>query len=157
MTRVTVFLAVLCLAFGLGAEPPKATDSSTESSAYSLKVEVYKTPACGCCKKWISHLEAAGFEVEATDLPDLSAVKRQHEIPRGLTACHTAVVDGYVIEGHVPAADVQRLLEERPEIRGLAVPGMPRGSPGMEHPRPEPYSVYAIGTEGQLSVFSRHP
>lgn len=123
----------------------------------SPRVEVYKTPTCGCCNKWIDHLKDAGFEVEATDLRDLSPVKRQHGIPLEASACHTAVVDGYVIEGHVPAADVQRLLKEKPEVRGLVVPGMPLGSPGMEHPSPEAYSVYAIGKDGQMSVFSQYP
>jgi hypothetical protein len=149
MTRLAVLLAVLSISLAAVAETPKISNSPT--------IEVYKTPTCGCCTKWIDHLKDAGFEVESTDLRNLSAVKQAHGISREVSACHTAVVDGYVIEGHVPAEDVQRLLRERPEVKGLVVPGMPLGSPGMEHPKPEPYSVYAIGPEGQMTVFSKHP
>ena len=149
MKRLAVLLAVLSISLVAIAETPEISNSPT--------IEVYKTPTCGCCKKWIDHLKDAGFEVESTDLRNLSAVKQAHGISHEMSACHTAVVDGYVIEGHVPAEDVQRLLRERPEVKGLVVPGMPLGSPGMEHPEPEPYSVYAIGPEGQMSVFSKHP
>lgn len=121
-------------------------------------IQVYKTPTCGCCTKWIDHLEAAGFEVEATDLPDLTSLKRENGVPAELVSCHTAIVDGYVIEGHVPAQDIARLLAERPSIGGLAVPEMPLGSPGMEHPDParhQPYDVMAFGPEG-VRVFASH-
>ena len=149
MKRLAVLLSVPSISLVAVAETPEISNSPT--------IEVYKTPTCGCCKKWIDHLKDAGFEVESTDLRNLSAVKQAHGISHEMSACHTAVVDGYVIEGHVPAEDVQRLLRERPEVKGLVVPGMPLGSPGMEHPEPEPYSVYAIGPEGQMSVFSKHP
>ena len=149
MKRLAVLLSVLSISLVAVAETPEISNSPT--------IEVYKTPTCGCCEKWIDHLKDAGFEVESTDLRNLSAVKQAHGISREMSACHTAVVDGYVIEGHVPAEDVQRLLKERPDVQGLVVPGMPLGSPGMEHPKPEPYSVYAIGPEGQMSVFSKHP
>jgi len=127
------------------------------AAAEAAQVQVYKTPTCGCCTKWIEHLERAGFAVTATDLPDLAAVKREHGVPAHLASCHTALVEGYVVEGHVPAADLQRLLRERPDARGLAVPGMPHGSPGMEGPRPpEPYDVLLFGADGATRVFSRH-
>jgi hypothetical protein len=118
---------------------------------------VYKSPTCGCCAAWVEHLEASGFRVEVVDVEDLSAVKAQYGIPDSLSSCHTGVVGEYVVEGHVPAADVQRLLRERPEAGGLAVPGMPVGSPGMESPdgRTEPYEVLLVG-EGGTSVFARH-
>ncbi len=122
----------------------------------TVGIEVYKTPTCGCCSKWIDHLESHGFEVRAHDLRDLSQLKRDHGVPRELASCHTAIVDGYVIEGHVPASDVARLLEERPAVRGLAVPGMPIGSPGMEGPRPERYHVYSFDSSGARQVFSTH-
>lgn len=120
-------------------------------------VEVWKTPRCGCCVEWIEHLEANGLTVRRHDVMDLSEVKRQNRVPRDMEACHTATVGGYVVEGHVPASDVQRLLRERPKIRGLAVPGMPLGSPGMESPTPEPYSVYTLMESGAAGPeWSRH-
>lgn len=119
-------------------------------------VEVWKTPRCGCCVKWIEHLEAAGFTVQPYDVMDLSEVKRQNRIPRDMESCHTATVGGYVVEGHVPAADVARLLREKPALRGLAVPGMPLGSPGMESATPEPYVVYTLTESGAGAEWSRH-
>jgi hypothetical protein len=130
--------------------------AAAPASAAGPLVEVWKTPRCGCCVEWIEHLEAHGFRVERHDVPDLSEVKRQNRVPRAMEACHTALVGGYVVEGHVPAADVQRLLREKPEIRGLAVPGMPLGSPGMESPTPEPYSVYTLTDSGVGPEWSRH-
>ena len=120
-------------------------------------VTVYKSPTCGCCAAWVDHLRASGFTVETVDVADLDAVKRQYGIPDSLASCHTAVVGGYVVEGHVPAEDVRRLLAERPEAGGLAVPGMPVGSPGMEAPdgRTEPYAVLLVD-DGGTTVFSRH-
>jgi len=94
-------------------------------------VTVYKSPTCGCCEQWVQYLRQEGFEVKAIDQPDLSVVKRQLGIAPELSSCHTALVDGYVIEGHVPAAPIRRLLAERPQTRGLTVPGMPVNSPGM--------------------------
>jgi len=120
------------------------------------KVKVYKSPTCGCCTKWIEHLEANGFEVEAENSANLDAIKDENSIPRRARSCHTAFVDGYVIEGHVPAEDVKRLLLERPEVAGLAVPDMPIGSPGMEGPDPEPYDVVSFGGKQGEAVFSSH-
>ncbi|MAG29660.1 MAG: hypothetical protein CL908_02055 [Deltaproteobacteria bacterium] len=128
------------------------------SFAENPTIQVYKTPTCGCCTKWIDHLRDAGFSVEATELPSLDSLKAMNGVPRKLASCHTALVDGYVIEGHVPASDVVRLLSERPRVSGLAVPGMPMGSPGMEHPDPsrhEAYQVVSFGPDG-VEVFSRH-
>jgi hypothetical protein len=119
------------------------------------EVHVYKTPDCGCCVEWMDHLREDGFTVRATDLPDVTPIKLENGVPMRLAACHTAVVGGYVVEGHVPAADIRRLLRERPDIAGLAVPGMPIGSPGMEGPNPEPYRVLAFGARG-VTVFAEH-
>jgi hypothetical protein len=126
--------------------------------AETPRIEVFKTPTCGCCTKWIDHLRAAGFRVDATELPDLTAIKAANGVPPQLASCHTALVDGYVIEGHVPASDLKRLLKDRPAVSGLAVPGMPMGSPGMEHPDPrrhQTYDVMSFGADG-LKVFSTH-
>lgn len=121
-------------------------------------VQVVKSPACGCCTEWVEHMREEGFRVEVTDTPDVAAAKRRWRVPGDLGSCHTARVEGYVIEGHVPASDVRRLLAERPsEVLGLAVPGMPAGSPGMEVPgRDEPYQVIAFDGSGGRSVFARH-
>ena len=121
-------------------------------------VEVYKSPTCGCCTKWVTHLQAHGFATRVTNLEDLSQSKAKYQVPGRMQACHTAVVDGYIVEGHVPAADIQRLLKERPAVAGLAVPGMPIGSPGMEVPgmKAQPYRVFTFDKRGQLQVFASH-
>ena len=119
-------------------------------------IAVYKTPTCGCCTKWVSHLQDNGFEVKTTDLSDLRMVKSMSGIKPELASCHTAKVDGYVIEGHVPADDIKRLLAERPEAKGLTVPGMPLGSPGMETPQSQRYQVLLLDQDGSTSVFAEH-
>ena len=121
-------------------------------------VQVYKMSTCGCCANWVKHLQANGFATRVTELENLSEIKAKHNIPGPAQSCHTATVDGYVLEGHVPAADVRRLLEERPAVLGLAVPGMPIGSPGMEVPnvKPSPYNVMSFDRRGELKVYSSH-
>ncbi len=119
------------------------------------KVTVYKTPTCGCCKKWVSHLEANGFEVEAIDRQDLGMIKSMSGVSPENASCHTARVGGYVVEGHVPADDIKRMLQERPDIKGLTVPGMPMGSPGMEGPRKDAYDVLTINNDGSSDVYAR--
>ncbi len=119
------------------------------------EITVYKSPTCGCCKKWISHLRENGFSVTAKDVADMRPIKQKYGVPPKLSSCHTAVVDGYVIEGHVPAADIRRLLDSRAPLWGLTVPGMPIGSPGMEQgPRREPYGVLSIDRKGEVDVYS---
>ena len=130
------------------------TLSSRDAGA--LEITVYKNPTCGCCSKWIAHLEANGFEVVAHDMENMASVKIENGIRREFTACHTAVIDGYVIEGHVPAEDIQRLLRDRPAVAGIAVPGMPIGSPGMEGPNPRAYDVLTFDNLGNTSVYARH-
>ncbi len=131
--------------------------ASPAARAGGEAVTVYKTPTCGCCNAWIEHLEANGFEVTATNLPDLRNLKRENGVPPALSSCHTAFVEGYVVEGHVPASDLRRLLDERPKVAGLAVPGMPIGSPGMEGPNPEPYQVLSFGGAKSVEAFASHP
>ncbi len=121
------------------------------------KVVVYKSPTCGCCNKWVDHMRASGFEVETHDLNDVSPVKAEYGVTRNLASCHTAIVDGYVIEGHVPAEYVRQILRERPAIRGLSVPGMVTGSPGMEGSYVEAYDVVAFDDAGHTSVFAHIP
>ena len=119
-------------------------------------VQVYKSATCGCCSKWVEHLRAAGFTVEATNVADVNPYKQEHGVPPQLASCHTALVDGYVVEGHVPADDVIKMLRQRPEIIGIAVPGMPMGSPGMESPNPEYYETITFNAAGPAAVFAVH-
>ena len=127
------------------------------SAQRPVTIEVFKTPTCGCCSLWVKHLEANGFTTRVTDMDDLSAIKKKHGVPSRALSCHTAVVAGYALEGHVPAAEVQRLLKERPPVAGLAVPGMPLGSPGMEFgDTKHPYDVLAFDKGGQLKVFASY-
>ena len=120
------------------------------------RVVVYKAPTCGCCGKWAEHLRANDFAVEVAEVSDIADYSRRHGVPSKLRGCHTAVVEGYTIEGHVPATDIQRLLRERPEAKGLAAPGMPVGSPGMEGGRRQVYSVLLFDADGKTSVFQHH-
>jgi hypothetical protein len=122
------------------------------------EVVVYKTATCECCKRWAQHLRNAGFAVEPRNLDNLNEVKQRLGVPNGMGSCHTAEVGGYFVEGHVPAEDIKRLLAERPNAKGLAVPRMPTGSPGMEVPSGEiqPYDVLQVAQDGSTSVFSQH-
>ncbi len=131
--------------------------SNTENQQADLKsITVYKSPTCGCCTKWVNHLEENGFTVEAIDRDDMESVKSEAGIPHQLGSCHTAFIDGYVIEGHVPAGDIKRLLKEKPDVAGLTVPGMPMGSPGMEGPRQDSYNVLTFSESGETDVFNRY-
>ena len=120
------------------------------------KAQVYKSPTCGCCVKWADQLEASGFAVETVNVRDVGPIKQQLRVPPQLGSCHTAVIDGYVVEGHVPIEDILRLLRERPDKKGIAVPGMPIGSPGMEGPNPEPFKVYAFDEAGNIEEYAAH-
>ena len=120
-------------------------------------VEVYKSPTCGCCANWVNHLEALGFRTRVTDVEDITTVKTSKGVPARLASCHTGVVNGYVLEGHVPAADVQRLLKDKPAVVGLAVPGMPIGSPGMEAGSTvQRYDVLTFTRQGDTKVFASY-
>lgn len=148
MTRRQLLTAMTMLA-ATGARP---------SAQKGPAVQVYKDPTCGCCSQWVEHLRKAGFSTAVTDAEDMTAIKTKLGVPQKARSCHTASVDGYVIEGHVPVADVQRLLKERPKIVGIGVPGMPIGSPGMEvaSVKPQPYDVLAFDKAGQTTVFASY-
>jgi hypothetical protein len=121
----------------------------------SLVLTVYKSPTCGCCSDWVDHMRENGFRIVAVDTADVEPIKRRLGVRQEHFSCHTATIGGYVVEGHVPAADVHRMLTERPEITGIAVPGMPQGSPGMETGYKERYDVIAFSPHGRSSVFAR--
>ena len=118
-------------------------------------IEVYKSESCGCCEAWVEHLRANGFTVNAHNVANPSDYRAKFGMPNELGSCHTATAQGYAIEGHVPAADIKRLLTERPKAKGLAVPSMPMGSPGMEGHRSDPYDVLLVSESGKYSVY-RH-
>jgi len=144
--------------FLLGALAALPLVHALPSLAATPPVLVYKDPSCGCCTGWVEHLKSAGFAVTVKDVVDTAPERKRLGMPETFAGCHTATVAGYVLEGHVPAAEVQRLLADRPAAIGLAVPGMPIGSPGMEvGGRVEPYDVLLVGRNGQASVFAKYP
>jgi hypothetical protein len=145
-------VSAMALALTTGAAPVPPIDVAPKTPT----ITVYKDPGCGCCKNWIEHLIKHGYRVDAKDTPGMTEVKRTLGVPDRLSACHTAVVNGYLIEGHVPAADIARLLKEKPKIAGLAVPGMPMGSPGMEGPRVQHYQVLSFDKAGKTKVFASY-
>jgi hypothetical protein len=130
--------------------------SCTQAPAETMEVTVYKTSACGCCKGWIRHLKANGFTVNAYDVQNLDQIATQNGVSPQLRSCHTARVGGYVIEGHVPAQDIKRLLAEKPTVTGLTVPGMPASAPGMDLPGKDPYNVYTFNMDGSTAVYARY-
>lgn len=164
--RLSCGLGVLLLAACSPVDAPMPAAKASVIAATGLPVAsrvaplitVHKSPSCGCCHVWVERMEAAGFQVKVHDRDELDTVKQSLGVPPRLASCHTAQVEGYVLEGHVPAEDIHRLLKQKPDVRGLAVPGMPRGSPGMEMPdgARDAYSVIAIGRDGSMKEFSRH-
>ncbi len=157
---------------------PQTTDSSNKKELENAKVEkstaeaqvtkandanakaitVYKSPTCGCCTEWESHMTKAGYKVTSNSTDEMTKIKRQYKVPQAMESCHTAIVDGYIVEGHVPASDVAKLLKTRPDIVGLAAPGMPPKSPGMQPEGKEPlnYDVLSFDKEGKTEVFSSY-
>lgn len=119
-------------------------------------VDVYKTATCGCCKEWVRHLQENGFTVRTHEVNNPSDYRAKFGIPDRFGSCHTGVVNGYALEGHVPAADIQRLLKQKPKAAGLAVPAMPMGAPGMEGPRQDPYDVYLVRQDGNAAVYQHY-
>ena len=113
------------------------------------KATVYKDPGCGCCNEYIAYLQQHGFDVTAINTRNLDQVKRQHGVPPGFESCHTVLVGGYVVEGHVPVGVVNRLLAEKPAVKGISLPGMPLGSPGMNGPKSGPFVIYSFSEQGQ--------
>lgn len=146
---ITAGLSAILLATA-SAKPAEATTSP------SPIVTVYKDPNCGCCKKWIEYLKKNGYRVDLHDTQKLDDVKKGLGVPASLGGCHTALISGYIIEGHVPVEDIARLLKTKPKIAGLAAPGMPAGSPGMEGPPPAHYQVMAFTRSGKSTVFANH-
>ena len=153
-TGRAIALAVAFISVALTTAAVRTSPGNTGTKKPTITV--YKDPSCGCCKKWIEHLVKNGYHVDAKDTPNMSEIKHTLGVPDALTACHTAVVNGYLIEGHVPAADIDRLLEQKPRLAGLAAPGMPAGSPGMEGMGAQRYQVLTFDKNGKTKVFASH-
>jgi hypothetical protein len=129
----------------------------TEAASTPQAITVYRDPGCRCCGGWMEHLTAQGFEPENVEVADMDALKQESGIPADLASCHTAFIQGYWIEGHVPVADIQRLLAEQPDIAGIAVPGMPVGTPGMESgDRRDSFAVLSLDKQGHTAVFNQY-
>lgn len=150
--KIRVSVGFLALAMTTGAAAPSTVHEHPKQPV----ITVYRDPNCGCCTKWIEHLIKHGFRVTDKKSNEMSEIKRGLGVPEKTESCHTGVVNGYVIEGHVPASDIKRLLKEKPKVAGLAVPGMPMGSPGMEGPRTDRYEVLSFDKAGVTKVFARH-
>ena len=164
MKLLHAFVMTICasLAGGLAAADESTRLESpvakSEGQAAFPKGTVHKSPSCGCCGAWIEHMQEHGFELETNNVDNLQPIKEQAGIPFGMGSCHTAMIDGYFIEGHVPAEEVKRLLTEKPKAKGLTVPAMPIGSPGMESgDRIDPYEVLLVHEDGTTSVYAKYP
>lgn len=157
MKRREAILGSIAVTLAACSRDPVAAQASATSAPGANAMTVYKDAGCGCCDVWVEHLQAAGFTVEAHESSDMRTVKERAGVPLELRSCHTGEIAGYFVEGHVPAADLQRLLRERPDARGLAVPGMPLGSPGMEvEGHSDPYDVLLVARDGSSTVYAHH-
>lgn len=144
--RTMIALALVAIPVVACSRPAKAAE-----------INVYKSPSCGCCGAWVANLKTSGLNVVVHDMDDVTPIARRAGVPDKARSCHTAIVDGYFVEGHVPAPDIRKLLRERPKARGIAVPGMPIGSPGMEQgDRKDAYATLIIDRSGGARVFARH-
>jgi len=143
------------LARGIAAAAAAAVSPALLRAAAGTPMMVYKDPNCGCCHNWVEIMRTSGFDVSVKDTTDMPAIKTRYKLGRNLASCHTALVGGYVVEGHVPADVIRKLLAEKPKVLGLAVPGMPVGSPGMEGGTKQPYEVLTFDAVGRTSVFAR--
>ena len=158
---VITFFSAICLSCSTNniniANTP-TTVSPSDAPEIARSITSYRSPTCGCCGEWVKHMEAKGFTVEDNITEDVESIKKKYGVPENLASCHTAIADRYVIEGHIPADDIQRLLQEAPKVIGIAVPGMPIGSPGMESGDiRQPYSVLSFTQDGKTQVFQDHP
>ncbi|MCC5627178.1 DUF411 domain-containing protein [Nostoc sphaeroides] len=174
LVRVAVRAVVIfCLTVGvlsiLGSTAPMSNaqlvsttkgiqDKQTPLKSTALNATVYHSPDCNCCGGWIDHLKTQGFQITDFSTPDIETVKQKYNVPDNLSSCHTAIVNGYVIEGHVPADDIKRLLQEKPNVAGLSVPQMPVGTPGMEMgDRKDPFYVLSFDRKDSVAVFNQYP
>lgn len=151
MKIINIFLAIALLVFNAGVK------AETIESGKPVDIVVYRSPTCTCCGKWLEHLKKNNFNVKDIVSDDVQAIKNKYGVSEAMASCHTAIVDDYVIEGHVPATDIMKLLRTRPKIVGIAVPGMPRGTPGMEMgDKKDSYNVMSFDKENHYEIFNRY-
>ena len=150
------FVSALVVSMVAGLQACDVDESAVDTQL--PKLVVFKNATCTCCTAWVKHMQRAGFGVKVKNVSNLGPVKEKVGIPAGMGSCHTAEIGGYFIEGHVPAEDIKRLLADHPKAKGLTVPGMPVGSPGMEDPshKAQAYDVHLVANDGSVSVFSHH-
>lgn len=153
LKMASLFTAVFAISLYLGFT---VTNQEAVADTEIKEIMVYKSPTCGCCNKWVKHLEKEGFNVKTKNIRDMNPVKNKMGVQRQFQSCHTAKIGKYFVEGHVPAKDIKRLLKEKPDIKGLSAPGMPMGSPGMEGPRKDRYDVVAIDKNNRATVYSSY-
>ena len=152
VARRSVLILALAIGLAWAGNVWMAAQSATKP-----QMTVYKSSTCGCCEKWVEHMQANGFAVNAINVDDIDKVKHERGVPDAAASCHTAVVNGYIVEGHVPADAVLKMLKEKPAIAGIAVPGMPMGAPGMEVPsgQKEAYSIVSFDKSGKTSIYQK--
>ncbi len=157
MKKIHCFIVLFFLVGGCAVAAESVWDKPTPAVSEPLKITVYRSPSCGCCGVWLGHLQKHGFEITDVKRNDMRAVKKEYGVPEQLASCHTAIIDGYVIEGHVPAGDIIKLIQEKPDVVGLSVPGMPSGTPGMEMGgRKEPFAVFSFDKQGEVKKFNEY-
>ena len=151
MKVLNIFLVIALLVFNSGIK------AETLSADKPIDIVVYRSPTCECCGKWLEHMKKNNFNVKDIVTDDVQAIKKKYGVPEAMASCHTAIVDGYVIEGHVPANDIMKLLKTKPKIVGIAVPGMPSGTPGMEMgDRKDSYNVMSFDKENHYEIFNSY-
>lgn len=157
-SRFIAYASLIIIVAG-GAIWYKISDYYGQKAAQKTEtadIVMYKNKGCQCCEKWVQYMRGSGFSVESNNADNLMQIKSQNGIPNDMSACHTAIVGDYVVEGHVPVEDIVRLLREQPDAKGIAVPGMPASSPGMNTALNDPYKVYLLKNDGSTEVFSQH-
>jgi hypothetical protein len=157
MKKLAVLLCSIGLMLSIDCNAESVWDNPTETLEKPVDIVVYRSPTCGCCGKWLQHLEKHQFKVQDIVTDDMDSIKTNYGVPKNLASCHTAIVNGYIIEGHVPAADIKALLKNKPPLAGISVPGMTTGTPGMEMgDRIDPFSVIGFDKDGKTQIINSY-
>ena len=150
---ISFFIVVLVLAGGFVLMRYGFPGNTADSTLAGMQTTVYKSPSCGCCGNYIGYMERRGVDVETKNVSDIERVKNDNEIPEDMKSCHTSLIGDYVVEGHIPLEAIEKLLAEKPDIRGIAMPGMPSGSPGMPGAKTGPFEIYSLNHDGSTELF----